>query len=516
MLLKELAAEVGARLIGDGDVDITSIEYDSRETDSGSLFVAVPGFTVDGHAYLGRAVAGGAPAVAVQEDREGIWHALVEGGGADILVLPDTRFGLAELSAALQGHPARKLKVIGVTGTDGKTSLCHLIAHVFSQAGRKNGLVTTAECRVGDEMLPDTGRFTTPEAPQVQEMLARMVDAGCEWAILEATSHGLALRRVDSCEYDIAAFTNLGADHIDFHGSPDEYLAAKGRLFEMLDDAVEKDILKAAVLNRDDPACSYFRACSSARHIEYGMDPLANVWAQGITSDDWGIRLTITAQDMGSGVSTAEVRVPKPGMMNAYNALAATAIGLSSGLTLAELVPGIESWRGAPGRMEAIDEGQPFTVVVDFAHAPDSLRRVLTMLREMTPGRIIAVFGAIGERDKDRRPGMAAAAAELADYTFITDDNPYTEDRDTILNDIAETMRAAGKRDGHDFSVVPDRREAIAQALSMAVDEDCVLLAGKGHEQRVNIGEGGYDCDDREVACRVLGEMGYGAGPARS
>jgi UDP-N-acetylmuramoyl-L-alanyl-D-glutamate--2,6-diaminopimelate ligase len=509
MLLRDLAAAVNGRLIGDGEVEITSVEYDSREAGENSLFVAVPGFTVDGHAYLGRAVAGGAQAVAVQADRGGIWHALVEGGGADLVVLPDTRVGLAELSAALHDYPARKLKVIGVTGTDGKTSLCHLVAHVFSQVGRKNGLITTAECRIGDELLPDTGRFTTPEAPQVQAMLARMVEANCEWAIIEATSHGLALHRVHSCEYDIAAFTNLGADHLDFHGGPDEYLAAKGHLFEMLDDAVEKDILKTAVLNRDDPACDYFRGRSSARRVDYGFDPMANVWAQNVRPDGWAGVFSLTAQDLGSGVSTAEVRMPKPGAMNVYNALAAAAIGLSAGLALQEIVPGIESWQGAPGRMEAIDEGQPFTVVVDFAHAPDSLRRALAMLREMTRGRIVAVFGAIGERDKERRPGMGAAAAGLADYTFITDDNPYSEDRDAVLNDIAEAMRASGKREGHDFAVVPDRREAIGQALAMAVDEDCVLLAGKGHEREVHIGEGGYECDDREVARRVLKELGY-------
>jgi UDP-N-acetylmuramoyl-L-alanyl-D-glutamate--2,6-diaminopimelate ligase len=195
--------------------------------------------------------------------------------------------------------------------------------------------------------------------------------------------------------------------------------------------------------------------------------------------------------------------------MNVYNALAATGVCLAVGLALEEIVRGIDSWPGAPGRMERIDEGQPFTVMVDFAHAPDSLRRVLEMLRETNRGRVIVVFGAIGERDKERRPGMAAAAADLADYTFITDDNPYTEDRQAILDDIATAIREAGKREGHDFAVVPDRREAIAQALSMAVDEDAVLLAGKGHEREVHIGEGGYECDDRKVARQLLREMGY-------
>jgi UDP-N-acetylmuramoyl-L-alanyl-D-glutamate--2,6-diaminopimelate ligase len=509
MLLRELAALLDARLIGDGDVDVTSIDYDSREATAGSLFVAVPGLTVDGHAYLGRAVAGGAEAVAVQADREGIWHALVEGGGADIIVLPDTRLGLAAISAAFYGYPARKLNVIGVTGTDGKTSLCYLVGHILARAGLKNGLITTAECRIGDELLPDTGRFTTPEAPQVQAMLAQMVEVGCEWAIIEATSHGLAMNRVDACEYDIAAFTNLGSDHLDFHGSLDTYREAKGRLFEMLDTAVEKSIQKTAVLNRDDPAYGYFKQRSSARAIEYGFDPMAHVWARDLRPEPWQTWAEVVVQALGGGLASGQICVPKPGRMNVYNALAATGICLAAGLELEEIVWGIDSWPGAPGRTERIDEGQPFTVLVDFAHAPDSLRRVLEMLRETNRGRIVALFGAIGERDKERRPGMAKAAAELADYTFVTDDNPYTEDRQAILNDIAAAMRSEGRREGHDFSVVPDRREAIAQALSMAVDEDVVLLAGKGHEREVHIGEGGYECDDREISRRILQDMGY-------
>jgi UDP-N-acetylmuramoyl-L-alanyl-D-glutamate--2,6-diaminopimelate ligase len=198
-----------------------------------------------------------------------------------------------------------------------------------------------------------------------------------------------------------------------------------------------------------------------------------------------------------------------PGRFTAHNALAAAAIGVAAGLPLEDIVPALESWTGAPGRMERIDAGQPSTVLVDFAHAPESLRRVLELLRETAKGRIIALFGCIGEHDRERRPGMARAASDLADYTFITDDNPYSEDRDAILQDIAEAMRAAGKREGHDFAVVPDRREAISQALSMAVDEDAVLLAGKGHEREVHLGAEAYPCDDREEARRVLRDMGY-------
>jgi UDP-N-acetylmuramoyl-L-alanyl-D-glutamate--2,6-diaminopimelate ligase len=523
MLLRELAdAVTGARLIGDGDVQITSIEYDSRDAGTGSLFVAVPGFKVDGHAYLGRAIENGAPAVAVQEDHEDIGRAIAEGGGADVLILPDSRRGLAQLSAAFYGHPARKLGVVGITGTDGKTSLAHLVAHVFNRSGLKAGLISTAECRIGDDPLPDTGRFTTPEAPQVQQMLAQMVEAGCKWAVIEATSHGLALHRVDECEYDIAAFTNVGRDHLDFHGGPDEYMAAKAQLFSMLDESVDKGIAKTAVFNADDAASLLFGQVTKARRIRYGFDPLWNIYVESCTPDGFGsnilinfmsLKLDLKDEDIDEG--RLRLRFPKPGLFNAYNAAAAAGVMLAAGLKVYEIADGLESWPGAPGRMERVDSGQPFAVLVDFAHSPDSLRRVLELLRDISRGRIIAVFGSIGERDKERRPGMARAAAELADYTFVTDDNPYTEDRDAILQDIAAGLRDAGKREGHDFSVVPDRREAIAQALTMAVDEDAVLLAGKGHESEVHLGDTEYACDDREVARRVLGDMGYGGSGQR-
>ncbi|MEO6197682.1 MAG: UDP-N-acetylmuramoyl-L-alanyl-D-glutamate--2,6-diaminopimelate ligase [Dehalococcoidia bacterium] len=506
MLLKDLARAVDGRLIGDGDIEISSIEHDSRSVTSGALFVAVPGFTVDGHAYLGRAAENGSPAVVVQEDRKGMWKALVEGAGVDLLVLKNTRRGMAQLAAALHGYPARKLNVIGITGTDGKTSLAHLVAHVFTSSGKKAGLISTAECRIGNETLADTGRFTTPESPQVQSMLAQMVAARCDWAVIEATSHGLALHRVDECEYDIATFTNLGVDHIDFHGGEDEYRASKGRLFQMLDESIDKGVPKTAVLNADDQAFDYMQSLTAAKVATYGIDRPADFHATGLQPDGQGTRFRASTPR-----ATAEVFMPMPGRFNVYNALAALAIGSAAKLPLDAVTRAIASWPGAPGRTEFISQGQPFTVLVDFAHAPDSLRRVLRMLRESVHGRVIAAFGCIGERDKVRRPGMARVAAELADYTFITDDNPYTEDRDAILTDIASEMRAVGKRDGHDFSVVPDRREAIAQALSMAVDEDAVLLAGKGHEREVHLKDSVYECDDREVARRVLREMGYHA-----
>jgi UDP-N-acetylmuramoyl-L-alanyl-D-glutamate--2,6-diaminopimelate ligase len=506
MRLAELATQLpSASPRGDGDPEITSVSYDSRSASPGSIFVAVAGFKTDGHDYLKQAIAAGSSALAVQSDREPKWLPILAASSTPTLIVPDTRAALAHAAAALLGHPARRLRTIGVTGTDGKTSLSHLLHHVLSAAGEKAGLISTAECRIGTHLLPDTGRFTTPEAPEVQQMLSQMVGVGCRWAVIEATSHGLALHRVDECDFDIAVFTNLYPDHLDFHQTIEGYIAAKGRLFSMLDTAARKDIEKTASLNADDPTSNHFRTLTHARIITYGIHSNADISAHNITPDGWGTRFLLR----GFG-KERDVRIPTPGEFNVYNALAAYAVAHASDLDPDTTIAAIGSWPGAPGRMQLVDAGQPFTVLVDFAHAPDSLRRVLAMLRERSRGRIIAVFGCIGERDKDRRFRMGQVAAECADYTIVTDDNPYSEDRDASIAEIVRGLRGAGKREGHDFAVIPDRREAISQSLAMAVDSDAVLLAGKGHEREAHLADSTYPCHDPEVARHVLRDLGYG------
>jgi UDP-N-acetylmuramoyl-L-alanyl-D-glutamate--2,6-diaminopimelate ligase len=499
MRLSDLAAHLpAAEVIGSGEAEFDAVEYDSRRVKRGALFVAVPGGRHDGHDYLVQAAEAGAAAFLVQADRRSKWAGLPVPG----LAVPDTRRALAEAAAAFFERPGRKLTVVGVTGTDGKTSLCHLIAHVLESAGESVGLMSTAENRAAGRLLADSGRFTTPEPPEVQSLLAQMVGAGCRYAVLEATSHGLAQHRLGGCEFDLAVMTNVGRDHMDFHGSWEEYMAAKGRLFQVLDAAVDKGVAKTAVLNADDPAHRRFRSLTQARVVTYGLDTTADVMAVHVRPQHWGTRFRLRTPAGESAVALS-----RPGWFNVANALGAAAAGLALGLNLATIAGGLESWPGAPGRMERVDEGQPFDVVVDFAHAPDSLERVLRELRAGRRGRVIAVFGCIGERDRDRRYAMGRVAAALADYTYVTDDNPYTEDRGAILAEIARGLREVGRREGHDFTVVPDRREAIAQALAMAVEEDAVLLAGKGHEREVNLAGGAYECPDREVAARVLREL---------
>jgi UDP-N-acetylmuramoyl-L-alanyl-D-glutamate--2,6-diaminopimelate ligase len=333
--------------------------------------------------------------------------------------------------------------------------------------------MSTAENRAAGRPLTDSGRFTTPEPPEVQSLLAQMVEAGCRYAVLEATSHGLAQYRLAGCEFDLAVMTNVGRDHMDFHRSREEYLAAKGRLFQMLDEAAEKGVARTAVLNADDPAHRYFRSLTRARVVTYGLDAAADVTAVDVRPEGWGTRFRLRTP-----IGETNVRVGRPGAFNVANALAAAAASLALDLGLASIARGLESWPGAPGRMEPVDEGQPFDVVVDFAHAPDSLERVLRELRAGRQGRVIAVFGCIGERDRDRRYAMGRVAAELADYTYVTDDNPYSEDRNAILAEIARGLRVAVRKEENVLDVVPYRREAFTQALALAVDEDVVLVTG--------------------------------------
>ena len=501
MHLHQLAGELDEKEILGADVPISAICSDSRRVAPGALFVAVPGFRVDGHGYISEAVAGGAAAVVVQADRRAKWQAAVEGGGLPAIVVPDSRRALAALAAAFHGHPGRRLRVIGVTGTDGKTTTIHLISALLEARGYRTGLLSTVHCKVGDRLLPNEYRFTTPEAPQVQALLADMTSAGVDYAILESSSHGLALHRLDGCEYDVAVVTNVTADHLDFHGSREEYLAAKGRLFAMLDEAADKGLDKVAVLNADESA-AYFAGLTRARIVTYGVQKAADIQAADIAPTEWGSRFRLRAEG-----SELEVAVGLPGLFNVSNSLAAAAVALSQGMSLAAVRDALASFPGVPGRLERIDEGQPFTVVVDFAHAPEALRRVLAFLRERCQGRLIVVFGCIGERERPRRSGMGLAAGEQADFAVLTNDNPFQEDPQAILAEIAQGLEKAGRHEGHHFIRIPERREAIAHALAMAVEGDVVLLAGKGHEQSITVGDTVIPWDECRVARELLREM---------
>jgi len=475
---------------------------DSRLASPGALFVAVPGFDADGHRFLADAIARGATALLVQEDRRALWEPFVD--RATVIAVPDTRVALARVAAAFYGEPALKLGMIGVTGTDGKTTTVHLIAHVLESAGLPAGYLSSAAfCSTRDGARPNDSHMTTLEAPFVQQQLASMVEAGMRYAVLEASSHGLALHRVDACAFDVAVFTTLSADHLDFHGTMDEYRDAKARLFRMLDETPQKrGIEKAAVANADDPASAHFLAQTSARPVTFGIDRAAQALAESIEIDGLRQRFRLVTEQGMAGVT-----VGLAGRYNIYNCLAAAAVALSQGVALADVVRALESFPGVPGHLELIDEGQPFRVVVDIASTPEALRRVLETLRPVTEGKLIAVFGAAGERDPGRRSGMGAAAGELAGFAVLTNEDPRREDADAIIEEIAAALRAAGRMEGEGFARVPDRREALRTAFELAQPGDTVLLAGKGIEPSIVIGTEHIPWNEAQVAREELRKL---------
>ncbi len=493
-----------ARVVAGLPGAITAVCSDSREVVPGALFVAVPGFETDGHNYLREARERGATALLVQADRQELWKTHAEEADVTVVSVPDTRRALAQAAAAFHGEPARKLGVIGVTGTDGKTTTVHLIAHVLGAAGRPAGFMSSAAFSTsgqGDLVL-NASHMTTLEAPVVQEHLAAMVDAGMRYAVIEASSHGLALHRVDECAFDVAVFTTLSSDHLDFHGTQGEYREAKGRLFKMLDESPPKDIARAAVLNADDPAAEYFGSLTAAPAVTYGVEASADVRADAIEARGLGCRFQLIT-DTGSAQASVELA----GRYNVYNCLAAAAVALSQGVALPEIVRGLGTFPGVRGHLERVEMGQPFRVVVDIASTPEALRRVLKVLRPITEGRLWAVFGCAGERDPARRDGVGRAAGELADFTVLTNEDPRREDPDAIVDAIAAGLREAGREEECDFTRRLDRREALRYAFERAQAGDTVLLAGKGAEQSIVIGREHHPWDEASVARELLREL---------
>ncbi len=494
-----------ARFVGEPPSEVATICYDSRLATPGSVFVAVPGAlppqSRDGHDFISMALDKGAAAIVVQADRQAKWQSLASGVAA-LIVVPDSRRALARIAAAFWGFPARRLVTIGVTGTDGKTTTVHLIAALLEKAGLPAGYLSSAAFQTADRPELNASHMTTLQSPEVQEMLARVVEGGRRFAVIEASSHGLALNRVDECEFDVAVFTTLSSDHLDFHGDAAGYLAAKGRLFEMLDESVDKGVPKTAVLNADEPASDALRARTRARAITYAIDAPADLRAESIRLEP-----LVSAFDLVGLFGLLPVSLPLPGRHNVYDALAASTVALSLGVAPEAVCDGLAAFRGVPGRMEMIDCGQPFAVVVDIASTPEALRGVLQVLRSTTKGRVVAVFGCAGERDRNRRDGMGRVAAELADFAVLTSEDPRSEDPDAIIDEIAHALMSVGRREGHDFVRVPDRRAAIRRAFELARPGDVVLLAGKGTEQSMVVGETHISWDERVVARELLQEL---------
>ncbi len=467
--------------------EVTALAYDSRRVAPGTLFFAVPGIHVDGHDFATTAVAAGAVGLVVERELSGL--------DVPQLVVDRSRRALADAADAWFGRPSERLTVIGVTGTDGKSTVTSLAAELLRAGGRRPGQVGTVFTGVGDELEPNLDRNTTPEAPELQELLARMVDAGNDSVVMEATSHGLALERTRNCRFDVGVVTTVTSEHLELHGTVEAYRAVKARLVE------EAPI---AVLNADDASFAYFRDRARDRVITYAINADADLRAADLAADATGTRFQLESPRWKGGVHVA-----LPGMFNVSNALAALAVGEALGLDLERAASALHNTGGVPGRMERVDAGQPFAVVVDYAHTADSLHKVLDVLRPLTAGRLIVVFGSAGERDPTKRSPMGRVAAEHADRVIVTDEDPRLEDPRHINEQIAAGARSAGAVDGETLWVIDDRREAIGLAVGLAREGDVVLLAGKGHEASIFYGTERRPWDDRAAAREALAASGW-------
>jgi UDP-N-acetylmuramoyl-L-alanyl-D-glutamate--2,6-diaminopimelate ligase len=496
--LTDLTAAVHGLLVtGNAEAEILRVTSDSRRVEPGDLFVAIRGAAHDGAEYARDAIERGAVGVLAEEP-------LSLPPEVAMVVASDARQALADVASALHGRPSEQLRLVGVTGTDGKTTTSQLIGHVLAAAGRKVGWMTTVDVRIRDDIERNPFGYTTPEAPEIQETLARMVDAGVEDAVVEVSSHALALERVRDCVFDAAVFTNLAPEHLNFHHTVEEYTKAKARLFEMLDSPTRKRWPRMGVVNADDPASMTMVAASPAGIVSYGLNTPADVMADRIELGIGGSRFQLITPVDQVHVSTRLV-----GRHNVYNWLAAAAVTLGWGIDLQAVVDAASTATGPAGRLERVRRGQPFEVIVDFAHTPQALESTLSALRAFCDGSLYVVFGMPGGRDASNRPRMGELAAQHADYFVVTTDDPLHEEAADIAEQILVGARKAGARRGEHYDVELDRRSAIASLLARAEPGDVVLLAAKGHEQRQLIGDRVEPWSDVGTATDLLAAMGF-------
>jgi UDP-N-acetylmuramoyl-L-alanyl-D-glutamate--2,6-diaminopimelate ligase len=473
------------------DVEIQHLTADSRRVRPGSLFIALRGYTVDGHDFVKGAVEAGAAAVVVERAIEGI--------SAPQVVVPDTRAASAVLASVFYRHPTKAMKVIGVTGTNGKTTTTFLIDRILRDAGKKTGIIGTIMARIGDEEIEMAN--TTPDVLDLQEIFHKMREVGTEYPITEVSSHALDLKRAAGTDYHIAVFTNLTQDHLDFHGSMEAYKSAKAKFFARLGNTYEDGAgsNKVAVLNADDEASDHFRDATVAQVLTYGIDNEADVRAVDVKVEAKGVSFTVH-----SFAGTERFHLKLTGKFNVYNSLAAMTACLAEGIPLSSIKKSLEAVDGVSGRFEKVEAGQDFSVIVDYSHTPDSLENALKTVREFAEKKVYCVIGCGGDRDRTKRPLMASIAAQYADLAILTSDNPRTEDPERILDDMEAGVQDQKER----YVRITDRTEAIRFAVSKAEAGDVVLIAGKGHETYQIIGRTKHHFDDREVARQAIqGEL---------
>jgi UDP-N-acetylmuramoyl-L-alanyl-D-glutamate--2,6-diaminopimelate ligase len=493
-LLDLIIGQSELRVLGDPSTVVSGIQYDSRLIEPGDLFVAIPGGHFDGHAFVLDALGRGAAAIMVNEPID---------FDVPALVAPDTRAWLPRVAATFFGHPSCQIGVVGITGTDGKTTTSYLVDAILREEGLTTGLVGTVSVRIADEVVDHETRQTTPESVDLQRYLRAMVDAGVNWSILEATSHGLDLHRLDEIRFTIGAVTNVTHEHLEHHKTIAAYRRAKGILFERV--AAEGG---TAVVNLDDEgAREMLHYATGAAVLTYSMsDAAAEIRAEEVELGVTGSTFRLATPRGG-----AEIDLPLVGGFNVANALCAVGVSLAIGIDVDAIARSLRRAAPVPGRMARLDLGQPFTVIVDYAHTPESLTKVLDLLHSLNPGgRLLAVSGSAGDRDTTKRPMQGAVSARIADVSVFTTEDPRYEDPDKIIEEIADGAAAAGAVAGRDYHCVTDRREAVRLALSLARPGDCVLLAGKGHERSIIWGHEKRPWDEARVATELLAEMGFG------
>ena len=474
-------------------LEVAAIESNSRAVTQGSLFVAISGLRADGHQFIDDAIRRGAVAVVAERVPDGSRDARVP-----VIAVGNSRLALSQLAAAFYDHPSRSLCVVGITGTDGKTTTATLLWHAWRAAGLAAASITTVDRRTGDDITTNPSRQTTPEAPELQGELARIRDAGCTHVALEISSHALEMQRADGVEFRAAVFTRITTEHLELHGTRDRYLAAKARLLERV--STNPDGI--AVLDAGDPfGFPHLAAIPVATRLTYTDQPgvAADLRAEDIVAESSAVRFTARTP-----WGVVQIRLGIAGTFNVRNALAALAAACATGAELGSAVRGLEAAAAVTGRMEPVEIGQPFGVVVDYAHTADALETVLHELRRTTSGRLWVVFGSAGERDLEKRPAMGSVAARLADISVITDEDPRGEDRALILEQIAQGAVAAGGERGRNVLVIPDRVDAIAYAIANAAPGDTVLAAGKGHEKTLETAAGEVPWDERAVVMAAI------------
>lgn len=473
---------------GELDIEISGIAYDSRKVKKGDVFVAIPGLIYDGTHFVPMALDKGAAAVVTEKDID------IKGRAAKVIV-QGARSSLADLSCAYHGFPSRKLNIVGITGTNGKTTTAYLLDSVLRKAGLTTGLIGTVETRVGDRVIDS--ELTTPESLELQGYFAQMLNECVTHVTMEVSSHSISMKRIKGIEFDRAIYTNLSHDHLDFHKTLEAYFDTKMYLFRTLGSGSKKDAV--AVINSDDDYCDAVLEESNSRSLTYSMKGKGDFNAVIKTSDLEGITIEINASGKKYEMSSRLC-----GDYNAYNMLAAFACAKSMGIDERTIAEGIRSLEGIPGRFEKIIEGQDYTVIVDFAHSPDSLEKVLQYAAKFKKGKVISVFGCTGDRDRFKRPVMGQISAKNADLTILTSDDPHNEDIELIMKDVEAGLIKAGACFGKDYLKVPDRRSAIEKSIEIASQNDIVIIAGRGHEKVQEIKGKKIEIDDRKVARQAI------------